>query len=426
MVRGFSEPKVGAIALRIPRQNDVTADCRVRADVEVRQRHRPGPAAAAVRDECLAREKRGFERQRLAREDLWGKRVVELLNRAKADRDLGVDDGVDDERALVGGVRQCLSRPLVPRLVLRRDIEQDVAVDQGGGEGLRVSARISSVVRRETARPRRRRTTRSPRVSSEREARTILTVLPSTTNSTSVSGRKPNRSLMPAGIVTWPLDVTRIAPPSSYVRDRGVILPPRTRRGENRGLASLAFGEVFGGTGQLADCFEVGDRVGGPWKAAVGLRLRSFDSRRDNRCSRCGAALPVGTPVLGKHLLRWRRRPTAAGGDATPSGPPPRSNSTPRWSSSQTANAWRSGNWPCWRSPLSTRRRHLAHLWPGGRVHPDRRHAPPGAGAPAPGADRAAARSLAEAEFTGAVDLAVQGRTFQIGVDGVSSVTDPL
>jgi len=37
-----------------------------------------------------------------------------------------------------------------------------------------------------------------------------------------------------------------------------------------------------------------------------------------------------------------------------------------------------------------------------------------------------AARSLAEAEFTGAVDLAVQGRTFQIGVDGVSSVTDPL
>src|SRR6266511_3947379 len=184
MVRGFSEPKVGAIALRIPRQNDVTADCRVRADVEVRQRHRPGPAAAAVRDECLAREKRGFERQRLAREDLWGKRVVELLNRAKADRDLGVDD----ERALVGGVRQCLSRPLVPRLVLRRDIEQDVAVDQGGGQGLRVSARISSVVRRETARPRRRRTTRSPRVSSEREARTILTVLPSTTNSTSVSG----------------------------------------------------------------------------------------------------------------------------------------------------------------------------------------------------------------------------------------------
>jgi hypothetical protein len=96
------------------------------------------------------------------------------------------------------------------------------------------------------------------------------------------------------------------------------------------------------------------------------------------------------------------------------------------WSSSPTANAWRSGNWPCWRSPLSTRRRHLAHPWPGGRVRPDRRHAPPGAGAPAPGADRAAARSLAEAEFTGAVDLAVQGRTFQIGVDGVSSVTDPL
>src|SRR6266508_1947672 len=218
MVRGFSEPKVGAIALRIPRQNDVTADCRVRADVEVRQRHRPGPAAAAVRDECLAREKRGFERQQLAREDLWGKRVVELLNRAKADRDLGVDDSVDDERALVGNVRHCLSRPLVPRLVLRRDIEQNVAVDQGGGQGLRVSARISSVVRRETARPRRRRTTRSPRVSSEREARTILTVLPSTTNSTSVSGRKPNRSLMPAGIVTWP---SPASPSARYLGGRG-------------------------------------------------------------------------------------------------------------------------------------------------------------------------------------------------------------
>lgn len=43
-----------------------------------------------------------------------------------------------------------------------------------------------------------------------------------------------------------------------------------------------------------------------------------------------------------------------------------------------------------------------------------------------PGADRARTRWLAESEFSGAVDLADQGRGFELGPGGVSSVTDRL
>ncbi len=43
-----------------------------------------------------------------------------------------------------------------------------------------------------------------------------------------------------------------------------------------------------------------------------------------------------------------------------------------------------------------------------------------------PGADRARTRWLAESEFSGAVDLADQGRGFEVGPGGVSSVTDRL
>jgi hypothetical protein len=40
-----------------------------------------------------------------------------------------------------------------------------------------------------------------------------------------------------------------------------------------------------------------------------------------------------------------------------------------------------------------------------------------------PGADRARARSLAAEPLSGAVDVAAQGRTFEVGPDGMPSVT---
>src|SRR5262245_32275322 len=201
----------------------MAGDCSVGTDVEVRQRRGTRAALSPVGEERLACEECRLVGQGLAAEDVGGDRFVELLDGGEADRDLGVDDRVDDERAVVDGVRQSVRGPLVPGWVLGGDIEQDVAVDEGRAHGWRVRARISSVVMRETARPRRRWITRSPRDAPGFVARTILTVSPSMTNSTSVSGRNPNCSRMSAGIVTCPFEVTRMAEPD--VR----VIPVRVR-----------------------------------------------------------------------------------------------------------------------------------------------------------------------------------------------------
>ena len=139
--------EVGAVPLRVPGQHAMAVDCRVCAEVEVRQRRRSGAATAAIGEERLAGEEPRLERELLPLEDVRGKLIVVLFDGGEADRDLGVDDGVDDERALIRGVRQGAGGPRRPRRVFGGDVEQDVAVDECRGQGSRVSARISSVVR---------------------------------------------------------------------------------------------------------------------------------------------------------------------------------------------------------------------------------------------------------------------------------------
>jgi hypothetical protein len=87
----------------------------------------------------------------------------------------------------------------------------DIAVDEDS-HALRVNAMISSVLMRTSPRQRMCATRRSPRPGRLfRRAGLMRTALPSSSNSTSVSGTSPVFSRRASGIVTWPLDVTRIA-----------------------------------------------------------------------------------------------------------------------------------------------------------------------------------------------------------------------
>jgi hypothetical protein len=96
--------------------------------------------------------------------------------------------------------------------VLFQHIKQNIAIHKHVARfqpSPLVSAIISSVVIRTVARPRRVSTSRLPLLASPVTVRKI-TVLPSTTNSTSLWGNIPSRWRTSRGIVTCPLLVTRI------------------------------------------------------------------------------------------------------------------------------------------------------------------------------------------------------------------------
>src|SRR2546421_8740146 len=96
-----------------------------------------------------------------------------------------------------------------------RDVQDDVAVDQHRHHLFRVSARISSVVMRTVALPRSRATAVAPRPGCrDAFARRRRTALPWSSNSTSVFGKRPVFSRISMGMVTCPLLVIRISPPT--------------------------------------------------------------------------------------------------------------------------------------------------------------------------------------------------------------------
>lgn len=92
----------------------------------------------------------------------------------------------------VGALGEGLLGPPGPLRILGHDVEQDVAVGEDGQRSLRVSARISSVVIRTDPRPRSRPTIDFPRRPARPARRTLRmrTALPTTSNSTSVSGSR--------------------------------------------------------------------------------------------------------------------------------------------------------------------------------------------------------------------------------------------
>jgi hypothetical protein len=124
--------KVRPIAPRIARQKGHTTDERVGADVEIRQGRPPLAPTAPVSNEGAAGQERGLPRQRLALIVVFWQRGFEILDPLEPGGHLRVDHGVHDERARVGLPRQRRSRPVQPLRILGDDVENDVAVDEGG------------------------------------------------------------------------------------------------------------------------------------------------------------------------------------------------------------------------------------------------------------------------------------------------------
>src|SRR5215468_1546591 len=184
------------------------------SDKEIRQRRSFRSAPAPISKKRLPCKKGGLIGNRLSFEQGFRQRVIEVLNSRIVNRNLGIDNRVDNQTKAItyAFYRRC--RPGVPSRVLCQDIEQDVAVDDYGAHySPRVSAMISSVLMA-TSPPRARKwaTMRAPRLIFFRlAAGTIVTTFPSNSKSTSVWGNRPACSRISAGMVTWPFDVIRMS-----------------------------------------------------------------------------------------------------------------------------------------------------------------------------------------------------------------------
>jgi hypothetical protein len=178
------------------------------SDQEVREDGLACASGAAVVGVSVAGEEGGGGRD-LLDDRHRGEGGAKRFKAGESRRDLGQDDGVDDDRPALRGFGEVRQRPVDPLRVLGEDIEQDAAVDDRPGGRLhpRVNARISSVLSSTSPAPRIRA------IASAARARSTWSRAPcsSSWNSTSLPGRMPSAWRTASGIVTWPFCVTRIA-----------------------------------------------------------------------------------------------------------------------------------------------------------------------------------------------------------------------
>src|SRR5258708_5171022 len=133
------------------------------ANKEVWQRRSLRSASTPIDEKRLPRKKGSLIGDRLSFEHGFRQPRVEVLDSRIASRNLSVDDRVDDQTKAVSRTLHCRGRPAVPARILRREIEQDVAVDHHGRHySPRVRAIISSVVIPTLALPRKWATMRAP------------------------------------------------------------------------------------------------------------------------------------------------------------------------------------------------------------------------------------------------------------------------
>ena len=90
-------------------------------------------APAPIGQERLGGEKGGFVGYRFAVKRGFGQGGLERLEARIANRDLGINDRVDDETVAVGGAFKRLGGPREPARVFREDVEKNVGVDRDGG-----------------------------------------------------------------------------------------------------------------------------------------------------------------------------------------------------------------------------------------------------------------------------------------------------
>jgi len=143
---------------------------------------------------------------------------VDILDARIPDRKLDIDDRIDQRRTSNCGNVELMKRPGRAVRVVRRNVEEDIRIDERHQGSPRVNAMISSVVSLLVAVPR----IRSKRLGStiglptrRRKARPSSAI----SKSTLLPGLMPRRSRTGFGMVTWPLRVTVTA--TSVLRNTG-------------------------------------------------------------------------------------------------------------------------------------------------------------------------------------------------------------
>src|SRR5450432_428440 len=204
--------EVGAVAGCVSGEQAKTANGGVSADVEVGQRVHAMSAPPAIFQKGLSRQESSLERQVFPLVERRGKRELQVLDPVESDGNLGIDEGIDRQSRFVCCRFEGARGPREPSRIGRRNVEDDVAVDEHGTHRpRRVRARIASVDILTVTVPLRRATTSWP-LPRVRLAGifTRRAEFPCISKSTSVLGRRPSFSRMSIGIVTCPLVVIRM------------------------------------------------------------------------------------------------------------------------------------------------------------------------------------------------------------------------
>jgi hypothetical protein len=100
------------------------------ADEKIRERQGPRSAQTPIGQERLAGKEGGLIRNRLTIEHGSWQGFVEILDMTESNRNLGIDDRVDDKAVSIRCPLNGLSRPSGPMRILRHDVEKHIGVDQ--------------------------------------------------------------------------------------------------------------------------------------------------------------------------------------------------------------------------------------------------------------------------------------------------------
>ena len=118
--------KIAAIARGIAREQGKMSDGGVCADVEIRQGRCPRASATPVQQEALPGQENGFPGQGFARIQSSGQGGIQRFDGGVADRDLGVNNRIDDQCRSLGALCESPARPIAPVRIVRGDVKQDL------------------------------------------------------------------------------------------------------------------------------------------------------------------------------------------------------------------------------------------------------------------------------------------------------------
>ena len=109
-------------------------------DVKIRHRCCAHPAPPSIYHEALPRQKACLPRQWLTSIDTSWKCVVQCLDRRKPNRHLRVDNRIHNKSHQLDALGKRIRRPFSPPHIVRRNIQQNIAIDQHTAATLQAAA----------------------------------------------------------------------------------------------------------------------------------------------------------------------------------------------------------------------------------------------------------------------------------------------